>query len=63
MTQELKDIFEGKKKPKVKTTNISVSEMEKQLKCVISEQKTIIKRTEINWQKVNSFVVNVPNQF
>lgn len=46
MTQKLKDIFSGKRIPRVKIEIPSKEEMEKQLKEVIKEQKRIIKRVK-----------------
>lgn len=60
MTQELEDIFAGRKKPKVKTGIVSHTQMELLLKTVKEQQKEIMKRTKIDWNKVNQFVMYPP---
>ena len=59
MTKELNEIFAGKKIPRVTVVDYSKPEERAQLQHLVLRRKEILKRKEIDWQKVNSFVIKL----
>lgn len=59
MTEELKKIFEQGKAPKMRVVDYSTAEKRKELKALIQKQREILKRREVNWQRLNSFVIKL----
>jgi hypothetical protein len=57
--EELGKIFKGHNIPQVKVVDFTTSEKERELKTVIKRQQEIRKRQEVNWQKLNSYIIKL----
>lgn len=57
MTKEIQDILEGKKKITFKFVIYNTPERKRELKALIKAQKEVLERKEVDWQKLNTFVI------
>ncbi|RPH33074.1 MAG: hypothetical protein EHM93_06555 [Bacteroidales bacterium] len=57
MTKEVQDILEGRKKITFKFVNYNTPERKEELKAVIKAQKEVLERKEVDWQKLNTFII------
>ena len=58
MTQELRDIFAGKRVPTVRAVDYTGSRKQ-ELKNVIARQREILKLRDVDWQHLNTFVMKI----
>jgi hypothetical protein len=57
MTQELQDILSGKRTLEMQVVDYSTPEKKEELKKLWEKSKNILKRKEVDWQELNSFVI------
>ena len=59
MTVTLEKVLKGEIIPGFKAVAYNTSEKKKNLEAVIKEQKEILKRKDVDWNKLNSFVIKL----
>jgi len=57
MTPELEAIFSGKTVPEVVIVDFGTPENNAKLKAIIERQKDILARKNVNWDRLNRFVI------
>lgn len=58
MNKELKDILSGKTELKMEVVDYSTPKKQKELKALMKKKQDILKRKEVDWQRLNSFVIS-----